>query len=89
MTVPYLGKGSNNPDLESQLQQGEFTSDKKSIFNLSGISYIDHNAYPLMDSLKTRMDDATFSVEEIGLDGYFRGGTSSREKSTVSNQNNY
>ena len=88
LTVPYLGKGSNNPDLESQLLQGELTSDKKSISNISGISYIDHNTYPLMDSLKTRMDDAKFSVEELGLDGFVRGGTSSREKSTVSNKNN-
>ena len=88
LTVPYLGKGSNNPDLESQLLQGELTSDKKSIATISTLPYIDYSTYPLMDSVKNRMNDPKYSVEEIGLDGFVRGGTSSREKSSISNKNN-
>jgi hypothetical protein len=36
LTVPYLGRGSCNPDTESQLLQGESTWDKKgvSVFNV-------------------------------------------------------
>ena len=30
-TVPYLGRGSVDPGLESQLQQGELAGDKKSV----------------------------------------------------------
>ena len=86
LTVPYLGKGSNNPDLESELLQGEHTSDKKSIATISALPYIDYSTYPLMDSVKNRMNNPKYSIDEIGLDGFVRGGSSSREKSTLSNK---
>ena len=38
-TVPYLGRGKCDPLLESQIQQGDFANNKKSINPSSEVSY--------------------------------------------------
>jgi len=80
-TVPYLGRGSANPDLESQLIQGEAVSDKKSLATVMDKAYIDYSQYPLLNDVKSRVTNPTFSVEEAALDGWVRGGVPSRELS--------
>ena len=42
-TVPFLGRGSVNPIIESQIQQGDTSVNKRSVNNLSEKSYIDHH----------------------------------------------
>jgi hypothetical protein len=78
-TVPYLGKGSANPVLESQLQQGEAISDKKSLATISEKAYIDYTTYPLMSDVKERVTNPAYSVEEAALNGWTRGGVPTRE----------
>jgi len=80
-TVPYLGRGSANPDVESQLLQGEAVSDKKSLATVMDKAYIDYTQYPLLNDVKSRMTDPAFSVEEAALAGWVRGGIPSRELS--------
>jgi len=84
VTVPYLGKGYGDPTLEAQLQQGQIVSDKKSVSTVSEMSYMDYSSYPMMDDLKNRIGNPSYSIEESAMDGWVRGGTSARE---ISNSN--
>jgi hypothetical protein len=74
-TVPYLGRGAIDPALESQLRQGEAASERKSESTNSESMYVE---YPIMDSVKDRVTNPTYSVEEAALDGWVRGGQASR-----------
>lgn len=92
-TVPYLGRGSGDPTLESQLLQGECISDKKSVSTVSELSYMNHANFPMMDDLKSRIGNPAYSVEEAALDGWVRGGSSARDveftKNARPNANGY
>ena len=83
-TVPYLGRGASDPVLESRLQQGELATDKKSVSTIMDKPYTDHKSFPMVSSLKDRVTNAAFSVEEAALNGWVRGGQSSREEVTFS-----
>ena len=85
-TVPYLGRGSSNPVLEAQLQQGETVRDMKSASTIMDKSFVEYSNYPLMDSVKDRVTNPNYSVEESALDGWVRGGLPSRE---VANDTTY
>lgn len=77
ITVPYLGRGSCNPDLESQLLQGEMSSDKKSVSTMSEKSlsgYVIYNG-------NSNSNDKSSKVEEDALNGWIRGGLGSRTAS--------
>lgn len=79
ITVPYLGRGSGDPTLESQLLQGEMVADKKSVATVSETSYIDYSTYPMMDDLRNRIANPAYSVQELAMDGWVRGGSSARQ----------
>lgn len=74
-TVPYLGRGAIDPALESQLRQGEAASERKSESTGSESTHVE---YPIMDSVKERVTNPSYSVEEAALDGWVRGGQASR-----------
>lgn len=79
-TIPYLGKGSVNPDLESQLLQGESVFEKKGVATIMTQSFMPYIANPNSCSA-----DSSFEVEEVALDGWVRGGISTREQFGNSN----
>ena len=81
VTVPYLGRGSCDPTLESQLQQGEIVSDKKSVSTIMDKSFSKYALYPTDDNMEERVKDSRYTVEEAAMDGWVRGGTSTRELS--------
>jgi len=85
ITVPYLGRGSCDPVLESQLHQGEIVSDRKSVSTISETTYINYDTYPLRDDLKSRINNPAYSVEEAALSGWVRGGVASREMANDTN----
>ena len=78
-TVPFLGRGSVNPVIESQIQQGEMIVNKRSVNNLSEKSYIKYHETPLLPSIKERFDNAATSIESAASEGWIRGGVPSRE----------
>jgi len=78
-TVPYLGRGSVNPIIESQIQQGETGVNKRSVTNLSEKSYIKYHQTPLLPSVKERLSNPANSVEGVASEGWIRGGVPSRE----------
>ena len=76
LTIPYLGRGASNPALESVLQQGERVSDKKSAWEQTEND--SESAFPMIDKVKDRIANPAYSVEEAALNGWVRGGRSSR-----------
>ena len=81
-TVPYLGKGYGDPTLESQLLQGQMVGDRKSVATVSELSYMDYSTYPMMDDLRNRIGNPSYSIEESAMDGWVRGGVMTREMMT-------
>ena len=79
LTVPFLGKGPSNPLLESQLQQGEPVTQKKSVSTIMEKSFGPYSLYPTDSKMENRVTDASNTVEEAALDGWVRGGMSTRE----------
>ena len=80
-SVPYLGRGSVDPGLESQLQQGELAGDKKSVSTIMEKSFADYSLYPTDDKMEDRVKDPAHTVEEAALDGWIRGGAATGEMS--------
>jgi hypothetical protein len=76
-TVPYLGRGSVNPIMEAQIQQGEQIVNKRSINNLSEKSYIKYHQTPLLPAIQAKIQNQI--VENDASQGWIRGGVPSRE----------
>ena len=79
VTVPYLGRGPSNPILESQVQQGDQITNKKSCSTTTEQSHIDYRHYPLVPSLKASVTNPHNLVEGIAADGWVQGGLPTRE----------
>ena len=78
-TVPFLGRGSVNPVMESQIQQGEQLVNKRSVNNLSEKSYIKYHQTPLLPAVKQTIDNPANQIESDASNGWVRGGVPSRE----------
>lgn len=78
-TVPYLGRGESNPVLESQLQQGDMVTSKKSITTMTERSHLPYKNYPLLPELSATISNPANLVEEVADAGWVRGGMPSRE----------
>jgi len=78
ITVPYLGRGSGDPVLEAQLQQGENVAGKKSVSTIMEKSFVDYSLYPLDAEQDKRVSNPDFVVQESALDGWVRGGSNTR-----------
>jgi len=76
-TVPFLGRGQSNPYLESQLQQGDYLTNKRSV-NLLSEQQMSCN-YPLIQSIASTVTNPANLVESVAMDGWVRGGVSSRD----------
>ena len=76
-TVPYLGRGSVNPIMEAQIQQGEQIVNKRSVNNLSEKSYIKYHQTPLLPAVQEKIKNST--IESDASQGWIRGGVPSRE----------
>ena len=80
-TVPYMGRGSGNNFIESQLRPGEATLEKKQCNTLSGINIknIDPNYMPMIDHLKYNIQNPEHIIHHDALEGWIRGGAPSRQ----------
>jgi hypothetical protein len=78
-TVPYLGRGSCDPNLESQLLQGELTGDKKSVSTIMDKPFTDYTQLILDEHMNERVSNADYTVEENS--GWVRGGSATRDMS--------
>lgn len=75
LTIPYLGRGSVDPNLESQLMQGETVRGKKSVSTVMEQNFSPLDTYPLDSEKKAKAGN---TIEELALDGWSRGGKSAR-----------
>lgn len=80
LTIPYLGRGSCDPTIESQLRFGESVSDKKSTSTIMAQSFMGYSLYPTSDKMEQHVSDPKYTVEEAALDGWVRGGAPTREQ---------
>jgi hypothetical protein len=80
-TVPYMGRGSGNSYLESQLRPGESTGERKQCNTLAGITIpnIDPNSMPMIDHIRNSIQDPRHLITEEALQGWVRGGAPSRQ----------
>ena len=72
-TVPFLGRGSVNPAMEAQIQQGSRGSSRKTVTHLAEKSPMRHHTTPLIPSMKRNIQNA--QAPEV----WTRGGQASRE----------
>ena len=89
-TIPYLGRGSGNPTLESRLMQGDQMSNKKSSTLSAEKSFIPYSNYPLIAPIKESITNPEYLVEGVASKGWVRGGLPSRDiyrKEQFSKQN--
>ena len=68
LTVPYLGRGSCDPTIESQLQQGDVVRGKKSVTTVMENNFLDLKEYPLEKGLADRVQDDSQQIQEAALD---------------------
>ena len=79
-TVPFLGRGSVDPVLESQITQGEYITNRRSINKLSEQNYTKYLNTPLIPSVQSKMGNPNFCIEGNSSDGgWIRGGIPSRD----------
>jgi hypothetical protein len=65
--------------LESQLQQGEPVTEKKSVSTIMEKSFGAYSLYPTDSKMENQVKDASHTVEEAAMEGWVRGGMSTRE----------
>ena len=76
LTIPYMGRGSADPALESQLMQGENVRGKKSVSTVMEQNFNPLDKYPLDSEKKASFGN---TIEELALEGWTRGGKSARD----------
>ena len=78
-TVPYLGRGSVDPILESQIQQGEAITNKRSVTHITEKSHLKYHTTPLIPEIKSNIQNPSLMIENLASDGWIRGGLASRD----------
>ena len=79
LTVPYLGKGLGDCDMEFQLRTGQCDLNKKTVNNTMEQCFSGYQNYPLIDSVKESVTNSAYVIEDDALKGWQRGGMSARE----------
>lgn len=79
LTVPFLGRGSCDPTIESQMQQGEIVRGRKSVTTVMEKAFVDPKTFPLEKGLYDRVQDSSQQIQEVAMQGWARGGSSTRE----------
>lgn len=78
LTVPYMGRGSGDSCVESPLQTGEDTFQRRECNTLSEVTL--HNQFtPLLPCLKDNIQDARHLIQEDSKKDWVRGGLPSRQ----------
>lgn len=76
-SIPYMGRGSGNSNLEYKLVTGAETREKKQC-NESNVD-IDNYFTPLVDSLRNEIQNPKNLVQEVNDNKWIRGGVPTRQ----------
>ena len=68
VTVPYLGRGSVDPNLESQIQQGEAITNKRTVTRLTEKSYAKYLHTPLIPQVKENIQNPNNLIEGVAAE---------------------
>ena len=79
LTVPYLGKGKVDPNLETKLRFGAQETHRKSTTQLSEKSYINLKHTPMIPEVASKIQNPNNLIEGVASKGWIRGGLPSRE----------
>ena len=79
LTVPYLGKGPGDCEIETKMLHSNQDNHKKSVQCSSEKSYIPYFHYPLLEPIKQKITNPKHLVEEDASSGWIRGGISTRD----------
>jgi len=77
-TVPFMGRGSGDICLESELRPGESTFQNKPCNNLAGVS-IENQYTPMIPCLKQNIQNPKHIIPELSDECWKRGGQDSRQ----------
>jgi hypothetical protein len=78
ITIPYLGRGNVDPDMETHLIIGENTSGKKSEITIMDKSFVPYSQRVLDQHMVDQASDPAYNIQEAALDGWYRGGMNTR-----------
>jgi hypothetical protein len=78
-TVPFLGRGAVDPILESQIQQGEAVTNKRTVTQLTEKSHLKYRTTPMIPQVKENIQNPNNLIESSASQGWIRGGVPSRE----------
>ena len=78
-TVPYMGRGSVDPNVESNMMQGQQNTNRRSLTHLTEKSFEKYHNTPLLAEKKATVQNPANLMESMAHDGWVRGGISSRE----------
>ncbi len=78
-TIPYLGRGVSNPELESKLQQGDQITNKKSVNTVTEMSHIPLRHTPMLDPLRHSITNPEKLIESVADQNWVRGGMDTRD----------
>jgi hypothetical protein len=87
-TVPYLGRGAVDPVMESQMQQGELGTNKRTVTKITEKSHLKYRTTPLIQEMKNTISNPSNYIESSASSGWIRGGLPSREMTRDRNFDN-
>lgn len=87
VSVPYLGRGPHNPDVESKLLQGSFIDPKKSCKQETEKSF-NREKTSLVKSVRHSIQNPKYLIESSARKDWIRGGLPSRQLVIEENMKN-
>jgi hypothetical protein len=85
LTIPYLGRGSCNPDIESSLRIGESVHGFKSVSTIMDKSFDEYRMFHIDSKMQDSISNP--AIQELVYDGWNRGGANTREFDDTSFRN--
>ena len=77
-TVPFLGRGRGDIDIEAKLQQGDQITNKKSVSTVTETSHIPLRHTPMIEKLQHAVTNPANLIENEADKNWVRGGSHTR-----------
>ncbi len=77
-TVPFMGRGKGEPDVESRLQMSQFVRQGKECGTISD-SFYENQFTPMIPYVAANVQNPTHLIPEVASAGWVRGGIPSRQ----------
>ena len=88
LTVPYLGRGAGDPEMELKIKTGQNFLNKKTNNAIMEECFSEYQNYPLIDPIKKTVNNSSYLIESDAMKGWKRGGISARDIARNQENNN-